>query len=56
MRVPSMMDIKHDATRRTVLVVFLLPAFVISAGIVVVGAIIELVKELPDTIRTVWRG
>ena len=55
MHVPTMMDIRNNAVRRTVLVMGIVPAVLICMVVEVCVALTELVKELPGAIETVWR-
>lgn len=56
MKVPAMTDIRNDAIRRTVLIVFLVPSAVIATIVAMGEAVIEVVRELPYAVQEVWRS
>ena len=50
-----MTDIRNDTLRRAVLIVFLVPAAVISIAIWMVETLVESVQEIPGAVRIVWQ-
>ena len=52
----SLMDIKSNFTRRTVLIVIFIPLIILCYLYYVVIKCIEVTKEIPSSVKYCWKG